>query len=212
MQIKQMDYEDYVNLQKEKTEDPIRRNKWLSARHENAVKFTETFKVSSISCHLPNDKMAKILCVGARTGEEVLALRMLGYENTIGIDLVPCDQLVIYGDMHDMPFEDGEFEFVYTNVIDHSLHPKKFVSETFRVLSGTGVAFFQLQVGTAGDKYGVNEVQSVEDFVQMVANVAHEDGVKINQVLASGVSVLTPHNHGLNCNLIINLGLQTIDK
>ena len=38
-------YEDYVSLQKEKTEDPERRKKWESALEVNTAKFISTFNL-----------------------------------------------------------------------------------------------------------------------------------------------------------------------
>ena len=65
------------------------------------------------------------LCLGARTGQEVVALKELGVENSIGIDIVPHEPNVIKGDIHDLDFKDETFDFVYTNIIDHSINPKK---------------------------------------------------------------------------------------
>ena len=84
MLIKDMQYEDYVSLQKEKTEDPIRRQKWLAKREENARKFIATFNQTAALEYLPRDKNAKILCVGARTGEEVFSAQDDGIQKRCG--------------------------------------------------------------------------------------------------------------------------------
>ena len=43
--IKKIDiYEDYIKLQKEKTEDPERRKKWEGKLNENTQKFIPTFE------------------------------------------------------------------------------------------------------------------------------------------------------------------------
>lgn len=209
MIIKQMNYDDYVALQKEKTEDPIRRQKWLANRTENARKFMATFQQPEVFSRLPLDKGSRCLCVGARTGEEVMALIMMGYTNAVGMDLVPCDGLVVQGDMHDMPFEDNSFGFLYTNVIDHSLQPEKFISETCRVLEPNGTAFFQLQVGTAGDRYGVNDVESPDEFCQMIVDVVEREGLEVAPTISvNRPTALTPHNHGLNWNVVVELGVM----
>lgn len=220
MQIRQMNYEDYVSLQKEKTEDPERRRKWLLNREANSRKFVETFRQDKVIQALENiQKDSKIVCIGARTGEEVLALHRMGYENAIGVDLVPCDELVIEGDMHDLPFEDNSVRFIYCNVIDHSLQPNKFLQECRRILkksaddvnstvitdcTSLSYAFFQLQVGTAGDKYGVNAVESADQFSRLVEE--HMTYKKLcNGIQTFRNSVLTPHNHGLNWNVLVEL-------
>ena len=75
----------------------------------------------------------KCLCFGARTGQEVVALNEIGMEAK-GIDIVPQEPYVIKGDIHDAPFVDDTFDFVFTNIVDHSIYPQKFMSEIERVL------------------------------------------------------------------------------
>jgi SAM-dependent methyltransferase len=85
-------------------------------------------------------KNGKVLCLGARTGSEVLAFRNLGFKDTIGIDLNPGEnnEYVIEGDFHDMPFSSGEFTTVYTNCIDHAWDLEKLSKEIHRVISPEG--------------------------------------------------------------------------
>src|SRR3546814_1114234 len=70
----------------------------------------------------------KALCLGARTGQEVVALEELGLD-AIGIDLVPCPPHVEAGDIHNLRFEDASFDLIFTNIVDHSIDPSKFFSE-----------------------------------------------------------------------------------
>ena len=78
-------YQDYIDLQKEKTMDPVRREKWIKNLRINAEIFKNTFVPYMNTFNYRDVKFG--LCLGARTGEEVLALRMLGLDNCIGIDL-----------------------------------------------------------------------------------------------------------------------------
>ena len=136
-------YEEYVKFQKEKTEDPIRREKWLGEEWDLKLNgFSDLFNSHK---DLISD-CKKALCIGARTGQEVVALRNMDID-AIGIDLVECPPHVIEGDMHDLPFPDNHFDMVFSNVFDHSLYPTKKAEEIERVLSKDGVIILQLQAG-----------------------------------------------------------------
>ena len=39
--------------------------------------------------------LTNLLCLGARTGQEVAALRELGFEDSIGLDIVPFDKSIV---------------------------------------------------------------------------------------------------------------------
>jgi SAM-dependent methyltransferase len=151
-------YDDYVEHQKEKTLDPVRRKKWLGEEWELKLNgFTEIFQ----RCKDILKPGMKALCIGARTGQEVVSMIDLGID-AIGIDLVPNEPHVILGDMHNLDFDDASFDFVFTNVFDHSLHPDKMVSEIERVLIPGGFFLLQMQVQQEIDAYAENEIDSVD--------------------------------------------------
>ena len=87
----------------------------------------------------------KVLMLGCGTGEESLMLRDLGARDMIGIDLsaesiklakesYPNCEFVV-GDMHNLPFEDGAFDFVYSSLtIHYSDDPESVYKEINRVL------------------------------------------------------------------------------
>jgi len=90
-------------------------------------------------------KGENVLCLGARFGEEVVALRRFGYKKTIGIDLNPDNsEYVIQGDFHNMPFEKNSFDSIYTNCIDHAWDVKLLFSEVNRVLVVGGVFILEI--------------------------------------------------------------------
>ena len=193
--IKNIDiYEEYLSLQKEKTEDPIRRKKWQSALKENTKKFIPTFKQYADFLNIYKEE--KVYCLGARTGEEVLALRALGFKNALGTDLVSFMKHVVEGDIHDMSFDDNSVGLFYTNIFDHSIKPAKFIDEIIRCLKPAGAAFMQLQLGNNLDKYGVLYIESPGDFHDLIS----DKNVEIVKSEQNGV--LTPHNHALNWNII----------
>ena len=150
-------YEKYIDHQKEKTLDPVRREKWLGQEWGLKINgFKQEF--NKLSSFLTSDK--KCLCLGARTGQEVVALKEMGINEVIGIDIVPHEPYVIKGDIHNLEFEDETFDFVYTNIIDHSIDPKKMISEIERVLKNDGIFFLQIQLGLNQDEYTVFEIQN----------------------------------------------------
>lgn len=164
IKIKQYDnYNQYISHQQEKTLDVARRKKWLGEEWEpKLIEFRKLFadyREALSACRVA-------LCLGARTGQEVFALREMGID-AIGIDLVPHEPLVIKGDVHDLCYPDSSIDFVFSNMLDHSCDPKKFVSEIERVLRPGGIALLQLYVGPAFsvDEYAAIEMNQIEHDV-----------------------------------------------
>ena len=143
-------YDDYVNFQSTKTLDPEKRKKWLGEEWQLKI---DGFKKEFLKFGSILGKDTKALCIGARTGQEVVALKEMGVVDTTGIDIVPHPPHVITGDMHSLDFEDNTFDFIYTNIFDHSIHPEKMMSEMERVLKVGGYIFLQCQVGIDQDQY-----------------------------------------------------------
>ena len=136
-------YEDYIEFQKTKTSDPEKRSKWLGEEWNTKL---ESFKeqISKISQALGPDK--KVLCIGARTGQEVEAFKQLGVVDVIGIDLVENLPLVREGDMNCLDFSDNTFDIVYTNSIEYSSNIENAISEMERVVKIDGHIFIQCRV------------------------------------------------------------------
>ena len=156
-------YEDYVAKQKEKTLDPKRIEKWLGEEWEIKLDgFRILFSRNSefVKC------ASKCICLGARTGQEVAALRELD-KDAVGIDLVDFPPFTIEGDIHDLNFEDKLFDLVFTNIFDHSAYPKKFVSEMERICSVGGHIIINLQLRTPGDEYSENIIYSANEVEKL---------------------------------------------
>jgi SAM-dependent methyltransferase len=159
-------YDDYIRFQKEKTLDQSKRSKWLNDEWDIKIDFFSKIFSSLINeIDLTND--ANCLCIGARTGQEVYALKKLGF-SAIGIDIVECKPLVEVGDMHDLKYDDNTFDFIFCNILDHSLYPEKSISEIERVLKKNGFCFLQITVGEATDKYGVTEINSDDGVLKLL--------------------------------------------
>lgn len=143
-------YEDYINHQKKKTLDPTKRAKWLNEEWTIKVNY---FK-HEFEKHLEFiKKNAVSIGLAARTGQEVFAMKELGFD-AIGIDLVPNPPLVMTGDLHNIPFSDSVFDFAFTNAVDHSLFPDKFMSEVRRILKPNGLFLIHISLDSDSDEYG----------------------------------------------------------
>ena len=108
----------------------------------------------------------KCICMGSRTGQEVAALRELGKE-AIGIDLVEFPPLTIKGDIHNLDYSNNVFNFVFTNIFDHSLYPDKFISEMERVCESGGHIIVNFQLFTLGDDYSENIINSPKEVIKL---------------------------------------------
>lgn len=148
------DYAKYVSHQTSKTRDPQRVAKWTGEEWEPKLNgFRELFG------RYAEDLRAEMsaLCIGARTGQEVVALKELGLD-AIGIDLVAFPPHVREGDMHELPFPDQSFDFVFCNVLDHSPQPEKAIGEIERVCRAGGISLVFLQVGILVDEFSENVI------------------------------------------------------
>jgi len=157
---KHENYDEYVLHQIKKTANPKLRESLQGRWDGRKIHFLREF--AKIHGMVP--KGAKAVCLGARLGEEVEALNELDYD-AIGIDLVPCEPLVIKGDFHDMPFDDLSFDLVYSNSVDHIYKLDKFVSEIKRVLRTPGFVYFRL---ASPEDYGNYESIRFEYIDQII--------------------------------------------
>nr|GMD95406.1 Sterol 24-C-methyltransferase [Ipomoea batatas] len=131
-------YESYIQRQLNKTLNPKLRKIWTTRDWARKIQvFTAFFGDLKGAALLSNS--SKALCIGARMGQEVEALRRVGVSDSIGIDLVPSPPLVVRGDFHRQPFAADTFDFEFSNVFDHALYPDKFVGEIERTLKPGGV-------------------------------------------------------------------------
>lgn len=185
-------YEDYTTFQKIKTNDPIRRKKWLNEEWDlklNGFKYEFAKLMHPEHGILKKDHSA--LCLGARTGQEVQAMIDLGIDAK-GIDLVPCEPLVQEGDIHDLSFDNNSFDFVFTNIIDHTINPQKMIDEVERVLKPEGHFFLQMQAGLNQDEFTEYQPQNSDEIVNFFNNStcihANWIGEKQNQINAHGMN------------------------
>ena len=107
------------------------------------------------------------LCLGSRTGQEVIALKNMGVGDVIGIDICDFPPLTIKGDIHDLEYDDNTFDLEFSNIFDHSLYPDKFISEVERTLKLNGHFILHLQIDVAQDKYTEINIKNIERVKQL---------------------------------------------
>ena len=106
------------------------------------------------------------ICLGSRTGQEVFVLRELGL-NSVGVDLAEFPPYTIKGDIHNLQFDDNKFDFIFTNILDHSLNLEKFISEMERVCISNGNIILNIQENTPGDDYSENLINDHKIIIKM---------------------------------------------
>ena len=161
--LESREYSDYITKQKEKTTDPMRIKKWLGKEWQIKLDGFKSIFNQYVDAF---DKNGKSVCLASRTGQEVAALIELGFEDSIGIDIVPFEPYTIEGDFHNLPFEDSTVSLVYTNCVDHVKYPDIWSKEIDRILKTDGYILMNLQVNVLSDEYSVFDVNDpLEDLL-----------------------------------------------
>ncbi|KAL2348808.1 hypothetical protein Fmac_002808 [Flemingia macrophylla] len=181
-------YEAYIQRQLNKTLNPKLRKIWTTRDWNRKIpvfaRFFEDLKDKSL---LRNS--SKALCIGARVGQEVEALRRIGVVDSVGMDLVPYPPLVVKGDFHNQPFPNDTFDFEFSNVFDHALYPQRFVAEIERTLKPDGVCVLHVALSRRADKYSANDLFSVQPLVELfrhstLVHVREVDGFGLDTEVA----------------------------
>lgn len=130
-----------------------RRQKALQNGNKIPHRFVEKPAMRSVLLKLAGKR---VLLLGCGTGEESALLEEFGCTDMVGLDIsaesirlaresYPAHQFMV-GDMHALPFSDGEFDFVYSSLTVHySDKPALVYNEVNRVLKPGGS--FQFSVG-----------------------------------------------------------------
>uniref|UniRef100_A0A7N0VIQ0 Methyltransferase type 11 domain-containing protein n=1 Tax=Kalanchoe fedtschenkoi TaxID=63787 RepID=A0A7N0VIQ0_KALFE len=159
-------YQTYIDRQLSKTLNPKLRQIWTTRDWDRKITvFSQFFSDLKRRGLLANGSRA--LCVGARVGQEVEALRRIGVNDSTGIDLVPYPPLVVKGDFHSQPFGNETFDFEFSNVFDHALYPERFVGEIERTLKVGGVCVLHVALSRRADKFSANDLFSVAPLVEL---------------------------------------------
>jgi SAM-dependent methyltransferase len=134
-------YEEYISHQGSKLKQNLQRFLDLFDKRYKIIfsRIKDMVDVSGVTG-------GKVLCLGARRGEEVKAFRELGFSDSIGIDLYPGpdNQYVITGDFHSLDYPSEHFDVLYTNSPDHAFDLDKMISECDRVLKKNGALLLEV--------------------------------------------------------------------
>lgn len=168
-------YEEYLAHQIEKTSSSKVRNHYKRKSLGRQSIFKTRFEYAIQYGFIKQGW--KALCLGARLGEEVRALKELGVD-AIGIDLVPCPPDVIEGDFQHLEYPDQSFDIVYSNSIDHSFDMEKLFSEAYRVIKHKGFLILDIFPGD-------NNVSDYEVYKLDVVDIIHTFCTKFNFELVS---------------------------
>lgn len=103
------------------------------------------------------NKHGKVLVLGCGDGLELNHFRDLGFTDVTGVTFHPVEAQartdiagVVQADIHEMPFEDGAFDYVYSKeTLEHLLAPFVGVFEAARVMKPTGRFAHFISVGAA---------------------------------------------------------------
>ena len=118
---------------------------------------------------------ATVLCLGARSGAEVLAFLDRGCF-AVGIDLNPGahSSSVLYGDFQKIQWPAASVDVVFTNSLDHAFDINVVLGEIIRVLSPSGIVIVEAVRGIAeGHPPGVYESfywHTTDDLVSLLTS------------------------------------------
>ncbi|KAK7399632.1 hypothetical protein VNO78_10819 [Psophocarpus tetragonolobus] len=189
-------YDAYIQRQLNKTLNPHLRKIWTTRDWNRKIHVFASFFLQLKENNLLSNA-SKALCIGARVGQEVEALRRIGVSDSIGIDLVPYPPLVLQADFHKQPFHNATFDFEFSNVFDHALYPERFVSEIERTLKPNGVCVLHVALSRPADKFSANDLYSVDPLVALFKNssllhVRPVDGFGLDTQVAFRKNLLPP--------------------
>ncbi|MDE6141731.1 MAG: class I SAM-dependent methyltransferase [Bacilli bacterium] len=180
------DYDEFAKERQEK----------LLKGETKSHRFSEKPMMKSMLSSL---KRKRILMLGCGTGEESLLLKEFGASDIIGMDLSSKsikiaketypDIEFLVGDMHDLPFEDESFDFVYSSLaIHYSSEPKQVYQEIYRVLKKNG----QLLFSVGHPLRWASEHMIVDDVEYHISGYAYPSSEKR---VFGNYSTFASHNH-----------------
>ena len=158
-------YDDYLELQASKLE--------LVDLQAHEDRFRQVLRERTVDLE-PAALGKTAICLGARLGAEVRALRDLGYF-AVGVDLCPGENnaFVLFGDFHHLEFPDDSVDLVYTNSLDHALDLTRVLQEVARVLKPSGRFVVEADPGTkeadlGSDMWQTLSWERVDDLAQRI--------------------------------------------
>lgn len=158
-------YEDYVNYQLIKTSNKDKQKIWMGKEWRMKIDIFKRLFNNNLNL-IKNCENA--LCLGSRTGQEVVALNEIGIKSVIGINLHEFLPYTIKGDIHDLKYDDNTFDLEFTNILDHSIMPEKFLSEIHRTLKPNGILILHIQLGIDQDLFTETVIEKEESLIELL--------------------------------------------
>ncbi|CAN5365846.1 hypothetical protein BH11MYX1_BH11MYX1_20570 [soil metagenome] len=136
-------YVDYLKTQIDKS---FRSTKATLRRPD--VNERTKYLVEKMRPFLPEPRAhVQVLCVGCRNAGELDYIERTCGVKTRGLDLFSEDRRVEVGDMHKMPFSDGQFDAIYScHSLEHSFDHAQVLAEYARVVRPGGVITIEVPV------------------------------------------------------------------
>jgi SAM-dependent methyltransferase len=100
---------------------------------------TRNEKLLFASMCVEDIEQSRALIIGGRTEEEIFMFRGYGFRDVTAVDLISYSPLVVQADMHDLPFADDSFDFIFcAYTLVYSKQPSRAAREFVRVLRDRG--------------------------------------------------------------------------
>jgi SAM-dependent methyltransferase len=100
---------------------------------------TRNEKLLLASMCVEDIEQARTLVIGGRTEEEIFMFRGYGFRDVTAVDLISYSPLIVEADMHDLPFADDSFDFIFcAYTLVYSKKPSRAAKEFVRVLRDGG--------------------------------------------------------------------------
>ncbi len=137
---------------------------------------------------LPDLAGRRALCLGARLGGEVRAMRWRG-AHAFGVDLNPGpeNKFVVYGDFHKPPVPDNSVDLIYTNSLDHIFSLWSFLDDVRRVLDIGGKFVVEVPRGLAEGRHpGSYESFAWDELHHIIDAISDFDGLEFHRSWSFG--------------------------
>ncbi|MFH0838146.1 MAG: class I SAM-dependent methyltransferase [Patescibacteria group bacterium] len=173
--------------------------------YDELEKFWDSFEQNKLDPYIAESAGKKVLDAGAGTGRVSLRLHAAGAEVT-ALDISP-EMLaklhqkepgieVVEGDMEDMPFEDEQFDMVFSSLaLVHLKKVEPFLDEAYRVLKDGGllvlVNIHYRKSMTLKDNQGKYTIEAYNHFPRHLTEAAEKlaFGVEKDEILTEGDDV-----------------------
>lgn len=173
--------------------------------YDEAEKYWDSFEQNKLAPYIQSAKGKKVLDAGAGTGRLSVRLHQAGAE-VVALDISPAmlarlEQKepavkTVVGDMEAMPFEDDNFDMVFSTLaLVHLKNVEPFLDECYRVLKDEGqlvlVNIHFRKPLVLKDREGTYTIQCYNHFPRHVTEAAEKLAFKIehDEILTEGDKV-----------------------